>query len=152
VPSSGRKLYRNMVVQKKRAGRLFFAGIADFGDDLLPQHLAAVIEHFNQAGARSAGVGHNRSQFSAGKQADNLPLVFSGLHPELVLLPLSHALLLVSHTAVALGRTTCEGESIQIVPKGNVDVEIEFHAGARVLLLGFQHVIGVAVEVDNALA
>jgi hypothetical protein len=59
---------------------------------------------------------------------------------------------LVSHTGAALGRTTCEGESIQIVPKGNVDVEIEFHAGAGVLLLGFQHVIGVTIEMDNALA
>jgi hypothetical protein len=46
-----------MVVQKKRAGWLFFASIADFGDDLLAQHLAAVIEDFNQARAGGAGVG-----------------------------------------------------------------------------------------------
>lgn len=129
---------------------LFFTGVADFRDDLLPQHFAAVIKDFNQAGAGSAGVGHRGSQLSAGKQADNLPLVFSGLYPELVLLPLGHAMKLVSHTGAALGRTTCEGESIQIVPKGNVDIEEEFHA--RALLFGFQHVIGVAVEMDNALA
>jgi hypothetical protein len=70
---------------------LFFASIADFGDDLLAQHFAAVIEHFNQAGAGRAGVSHDRSQFGAGEQADNLPLVLSGLYPELVLLPLGHA-------------------------------------------------------------
>src|SRR6478609_4629145 len=85
---------------KKRGPLLsFFTGVADFRDDLLPQHLAAVIKHFNQAGAGSAGVGHRGSQLSAGKQADDLPLVLSGLYPKLVLLPLGHALLLVSHIA-----------------------------------------------------
>lgn len=66
-PNRGPKLYWDMVVPKKGPGRLFFAGIADFGDDLLPQHFAAVIEDFNQAGARGAGIGHDRSQLSAGK-------------------------------------------------------------------------------------
>src|ERR1051326_3843246 len=28
--------------------RLLFAGIADLGDDLLPQHFAAIIEHLNE--------------------------------------------------------------------------------------------------------
>ena len=84
--------------KQRGPGLLFFTGIADFGDDLLPQHLAAVIENFYQAGARSAGIGHDRGQLSTGKQANDLPLVLSGLYPKLVLLPLGHVLKLVSHT------------------------------------------------------
>ena len=91
----------------------FFTGVADFGDDLLPQHLAAVIEDFNEAGAGSAGIGHDRGQLSAGEQADNLPLVLSGLYPKLVLLPLSHALKLVSHTGAALGRQRVRGNQFK---------------------------------------
>ncbi|MGC2744203.1 MAG: hypothetical protein WA672_13510, partial [Candidatus Angelobacter sp.] len=41
--------------------RLFFAGIAQFGDDFLAHHLGAVIKHFNKAGAGGAGIGHSRS-------------------------------------------------------------------------------------------
>jgi hypothetical protein len=60
---------------------LFFAGVAQFGDDLLAHHLGAVIKDFNQAAAGGAGIGHSRSQLRAGKQADDLPLVLGGLRP-----------------------------------------------------------------------
>src|SRR5262249_10251702 len=80
-----------MVVQKSGM-RLFFASIAQFGRDVLAQHLAAVIENLNQAGAGGAGVGYGGSQFGAGKQPYDLPLVLSGLDPEFVLLPLGHRL------------------------------------------------------------
>src|SRR5882724_3716427 len=66
------------------------AGVSEFGDDLLAHHLAAVIDDFNQAGARGAGIGHNRGEFRAGKQANNLPFVLGTLDPKLVLFPLCH--------------------------------------------------------------
>lgn len=74
----------------KFSTELFFAGIAQLGDDLLPEHFAAVIKDFNQAGAGSASVGNGRGKLRGGKNADDLPLVFSSLDPEFVLLPLGH--------------------------------------------------------------
>src|SRR5882724_9343500 len=87
--SRGTYQYQPMVVQKT-GQRLLFAGTSEFGDDLLAHHLAAVIDDFNQAGARGAGIGHNRGEFRAGKQANNLPFILGTLDPKLVLFPLCH--------------------------------------------------------------
>src|SRR5579859_79986 len=76
---------------------LIFPRIADFGDDLLPQHFAAVVEHFNEARAAGARVGHSRGQLGGGKQAYDFPLAVSRLDPQFVLLPLGHEFSSVSY-------------------------------------------------------
>lgn len=89
--------------------RLFFAGISQFGDDLLPQHFAAIIKNFNQAGAAPSSVGNGRSKIRSGKNADDLPLVLSSLDPQFVLLPLGHGL--VSHIGWKFKTEQMEGRT-----------------------------------------
>ena len=52
--------HTDLMIVQKTGVRLFFAGIAQLGDDLLAHHLGAVIKDLNQAGAGRARIGNNR--------------------------------------------------------------------------------------------